>query len=83
MVQDIQRILDLTGGVIFIWPPLFKLNIFSKYTPLTSWIRTRIMHAPWLIIMYDGRTVFSEAVRHSFEMPGHCSVQLVIYLHAD
>ena len=29
--QDIQRILDLIGGVIFIWPPLFKTNIFSKY----------------------------------------------------
>lgn len=58
MVQDIQRILDLTGGVIFIWPPLFKTQYLFKIYTLTSWIRTRIMHTPWLVFLYDARTVF-------------------------
>src|SRR5688572_31982819 len=70
MAQDIQRILDLIGGVIFIWPPLFKTDILSKYTTLTSWIRTRIMPSPWLILWHDDRTVFDngtgiQAARHN------------------
>jgi hypothetical protein len=58
MVQDIQRILDLKRGRYFYQPPLLKTIFLSKYTTLTSWIRTRIMHSPWLNLMHDVRYLF-------------------------
>ncbi|OQP59863.1 hypothetical protein A3860_35705 [Niastella vici] len=55
--------MDLIGGVIFIWPPLFKTNIFSKYIRLLPGSCTRIMHTPWLIFVYDDRTFFVKRLK--------------------
>lgn len=47
------------GGVIFILPPLFKTNIFSKYKCLLPGSVPHAMALPWLVICYGMLEPFS------------------------